>query len=113
MVQLFYPTPVYGFNSLLAGLGLLPLDVDCSTKIVKKLKLTGVGVYRTRFSNMRLLLKICFRVHSRSPNLKEPMFRTVSGIRGQALSKPDGEFRATFEDKVLKSGQSFLSFFLT
>ena len=42
MVQLPYPTPVSGFNSLLAGLGLLLLDVDRSTKIVKKLKLTGV-----------------------------------------------------------------------
>jgi ribosome biogenesis protein BMS1 len=84
------------------------LDINQSTEVVKKLKLTGTP-YKI-FKNTAFV-KDMFTSSLEVAKFEGAAIRTVSGIRGQvkkALPKPEGCFRATFEDKVLMSDIIFL-----
>ncbi|CAD6503551.1 BgTH12-03212 [Blumeria graminis f. sp. triticale] len=84
------------------------LHVDEVSEIVKKLKLTGTP-YKI-FKNTAFI-KDMFTSSVEIAKFEGAAIKTVSGVRGQikkALSKPEGHFRATFEDKILMSDIVFL-----
>ena len=84
------------------------LNVDESVEIVKKLKLTG---HPYKIFRNTAFIKDMFGTALEIAKFEGASIRTVSGVRGQvkrALSKPDGHFRATFEDKILMSDIVFL-----
>ncbi|OBZ81325.1 Ribosome biogenesis protein bms1, partial [Choanephora cucurbitarum] len=84
------------------------VDISQSTEIVKKLKLTG---YPTKVYRNTAFIRDMFTSSLEVAKFEGANIRTVSGIRGQvkkALPKPEGHFRATFEDKVLMSDIVFL-----
>ena len=84
------------------------MTVDETSETVKKLKLTGTPykIYKNT-----AFIKDMFTSSLEIAKFEGASIKTVSGIRGQikkALSKPEGHFRATFEDKILMSDIVFL-----
>ena len=85
------------------------IEVNQSFAIVKKLKLIGdpEEIYKKTAN-----IKNMFNSNLEVARYIGAKIQTVSGIRGiikkQINTKPEGRFRATFEDKILKSDVVFL-----
>ncbi|CAO3586412.1 unnamed protein product [Absidia cylindrospora] len=77
------------------------VDITRSSEIVKKLKLTGTP---SKIDKNTAFIKNMVTSSLEIAKFEDATIRTASGIRGQVkkpLPKPDGHFRATFEDKLL------------
>lgn len=88
-------------------------EINQTTNIVKKLKLLG---HPSEIFKKTAFIEGMFHSVPETAKYEGAAIRTVSGIRGQikkALRVPPGNFRATFEDKILKSDVVFLRTWVT
>ena len=95
-------------NFRICGTGDL-IEINQSFNLVKKLKLIG---YPEEIYKKSANIKNMFNSNLEVARYIGAKIQTVSGIRGiikkQLNSKPEGRFRATFEDKIIKSDIIFL-----
>ncbi|OQR91120.1 ribosome biogenesis protein BMS1, partial [Thraustotheca clavata] len=91
---------VQGFRVSATG---VVLELDHTFSVMKKLRLIG---HPTKVHKNTAFIKGMFNSELEVAKFEGASLRTVSGIRGQvkkATRGGKGDFRATFEDKILKS----------